>query len=93
MESIHLTSAEFNSGGRLDDKDGSQECPFLQLNPSETSSVAMVPVARANVRISVPAFWSLYNCYVLLTRTRIASQGSYTSYKDQIAKIDRGLPS
>ena len=53
------SSGEFNPGGRLDDKDGSQGCLFLHPNPSGTSSVAMVPVAGADVRISVPAFRSV----------------------------------
>ena len=70
MESIHLVQNLIQEGDWMIKMDLKNAGPFLQLNSSGTSSVAMVPVARANVRISVPAFWSLYNCYVLLTRTR-----------------------
>ena len=53
------SSREFNPGGRLDDKDGSQRCLLLHPNPSGTSSVTTVPVAGADVRISVTAFHSV----------------------------------
>ena len=55
------SSGEFDPGGRLDDKNGSQRCLLLHPNPSGTSSVASLPMEGADIRISVSAFRPVFS--------------------------------